>query len=444
MFCSDAQTLAQRAAPRETPPCFPEQVYATSNGIESGVSTIGFRSGRYAPEEARTALENRLALAQLDVDVGEKNRSDNRNMMMEAEEQSKADFQNTTERLRERLTDLHLWKTEMEKEILKVIDMSESLLRRLAELNTSLKALDECVLLTTDCLNARQRRFGEDLQQDEVELQLIKELDILNKAIALIKRSIEQVNDQLNRNRLAKTNLEKAWSDKHEADMLDTEGAHLTPESTNKQHYAGEARSWPQAAQSTVKSWTQHAHDLILSSEHERIASDNLLQLCENILHDVERDVIQQKDTVNAAFQRRLDEYECEKKNLTDKLRKTCDEIAKMEQSIKELENAIVAKDAHVQTVQTRLHLHNQRQNVENCRDPPQKAMLDEMHNVEETIDKLRNQLSNTENNLRHLQDEQMALEKQIHMKNASIQVDRDHCARHRMHFPASTRLRGH
>lgn len=174
MFCSDTQTLAERAAPRETPPCFPEQVYATSNGIESGVSTIGFRSGRYAPEEARTALENRLALAQMDVDVGEKNRSDNKNMMVEAEERSKADFYNTTERLRERLTDLHMWKTEMEKEIFKVIEMNELLLKRLAELNTSLKALDECVLLTTDCLNARQRRFGEDLQQDEVELQLIK------------------------------------------------------------------------------------------------------------------------------------------------------------------------------------------------------------------------------------------------------------------------------
>lgn len=47
-----------------------------------------------------------------------------------------------------------------------------------------------------------------------------------------------------------------------------------------------------------------------------------------------------------------------------------------MEQSIKEMENAIVAKDAYVQIVQTRLHLHNQRQNVENCRDPPQKAYV--------------------------------------------------------------------
>ena len=51
-----------------------------------------------------------------------------------------------------------------------------------------------------------------------------------------------------------------------------------------------------------------------------------------------------------------------------------CNEIPQMEASIKELEQAIVAKDAYVQVNQTRLHLHNQRRAVENCRDPAQAA----------------------------------------------------------------------
>ncbi|VDN18132.1 unnamed protein product [Dibothriocephalus latus] len=87
-----------------------------------------------------------------------------------------------------------------------------------------------------------------------------------------------------------------AWSDKHEADMLDTEGGHLKPTSTNKQHYPGEARAYPQAAQSTVESWTQHPHDIILRAEHERMASEQLLHLACNIINDVTRDVIHQKD----------------------------------------------------------------------------------------------------------------------------------------------------
>ncbi|VDD79394.1 unnamed protein product [Mesocestoides corti] len=487
MYCSDTQTLTQRTAPKEIAPCFPEQVYATSNGIESGVSTIGFRSGRYAPEEAQESLNRRFAQANLDFDISQQTRHDNRNMMTETEEKSKSDFTNTTEKLRERLKDLHFWKSELEKEILDVIATNDRLIKRKRELERTLEALDECVLLTTDCLNARQRRFGEDLQQDAVELELMKasvspELDILNKAIALVKRSIQQVNNQLERNRQAKQDLEMAWSDKHEADLLDSEGAHLKPTSTNKQHYAGEARSWPQAAQSTVQSWTQHAHDLILRSEHERMASEQLYQLCESIAIDVARDVVNQKDCVNVAFQKRLDEYECDKQRLIEQLKKAslesltpwqskfvpfqlanlrctkfiegmhtlpnfekiCTEITELENNIKEMEYAIIAKDAYVKTIQTRLHLHNQRPNVENCRDSPQKAMLDEMHNIQVTIDKLRDQLALTENNLKHLQDTQLMLEKEIHMKNVSIQVDKDHCARHRMAFPSAIRLRGH
>lgn len=123
------------------------------------------------------------------------------------------------------------------------------------------------------------------------------------------------------RNRQSKQDMEMAWSDKYEADLLDSEGAHLKPTSTNKQHYAGEARSWPQAAQSTIQSWTQHAHDLILRAEHERMASEQLLHLCQNIINDVARDVIHEKDVVNAAFQKRLDEYQCDKERLICQLR---------------------------------------------------------------------------------------------------------------------------
>ena len=132
------------------------------------------------------------------------------------------------------------------------------------------------------------------------------------------------------RNREVKAIMESAWSDKHEADMLDSEGAHLTPTCTNKQHYPGEARSWPQAAQSTVSSWVQHTCDLLQRAQAEEKATDKLLQLCTNILHDVERDVMHQKNTVDAAFQRRIDEYETEKINLSEKLKKVSSYLQKM------------------------------------------------------------------------------------------------------------------
>lgn len=174
MLTSSTQVQAQTPVTLEAAPNFPEQVYNASNGIETGIATIGFRSGRYLPDEARCRLKKRLDLAEEDVNVGQASRKYNRDLMAEVETKSKEDFALTTEQMRQRLSDLHTWKGELESEILVVIRKNELLVQKKCELEKSLMALDQCVFLTTDCLNARQRRFGEDLQQDEVELQLLR------------------------------------------------------------------------------------------------------------------------------------------------------------------------------------------------------------------------------------------------------------------------------
>ncbi|VUZ43831.1 unnamed protein product [Hymenolepis diminuta] len=405
---------------------------------------MGFRSGRYTPAEARQNLQNRLLLPEKDVEISQKFRENSADLIYSTLEKTKSNFTNTTESFRNRLQDIHQWARELENEIKRSIEITDLLTKRKRELEISLKALDECLFLATDCVNARQRRFGEDLQQDEVEIQLLRELDMINKHIIFTKEAIESVNEQINKNREAKANMEKAWSDKHEADLLDSEAAHLSITSGNTQYYSGEARAWPQAAQSTPSSWVQHAQDLILVSEAQRKASCCLSDLVEKLLISTEKTIISQKDRVNAALLKRLEEYEFEKQELIGKLRKVCKEITKLERSIEELKSSKAEKEPYVKIVQTRLHLHNQRKGVENCRDQPQQLMLNELHDLEEMIDQLENQIQASIEKLKHLQDEQLVLERQIHMKNASIQVDREHCVRHRERYPSPLRLRGH
>lgn len=114
--------------------------------------------------------------------------------------------------------------------------------------------------------------------------------------------------------------MEKAWSDKHEADQLDSEAAHLSIASGNTQYYPGEARAYPQAAQSTPTSWAQHAQDLILVSEEQRRASCFLSDLVEKLLISTEKTFIAQRNRVNTALMKRLSEYEFEKQQLVSKL----------------------------------------------------------------------------------------------------------------------------
>jgi len=74
--------------------------------------------------------------------------------------------------------------------------------------------------------------------------------------------------------------------------------------------------------QSTAESWAQFNHDNITRCEHERMASIQMRTLSDNILHDTARDVREQADAADNAFERRIREMEDCKAKLMENLKK--------------------------------------------------------------------------------------------------------------------------
>jgi tektin-4 len=60
--------------------------------------------------------------------------------------------------------------------------------------------------------------------------------------------------------------------------------------------------------QSTPESWAQFSHDNIVRAEHERLASQALRNLIDQILTDTSNDMREQCNTVNAEFTNRIQE----------------------------------------------------------------------------------------------------------------------------------------
>ena len=75
-------------------------------------------------------------------------------------------------------------------------------------------------------------------------------------------------------------------------------------------------------SQSTPESWAQFTHDNITRAEHERMSSIQLRTLIDNILNDTSRDMREQADAVDVAFQKRVEEVQDAKNKLEDNLRK--------------------------------------------------------------------------------------------------------------------------
>ena len=83
------------------------------------------------------------------------------------------------------------------------------------------------------------------------------------------------------------------------------------------------------------------------------------------------------------------------KRKLETNLKKTVDEIAQVETSIRNLKDAIWEKDAPHKVAQTRLTNRHQRPNIELCRDEPAHRLVDEVTEIEMTVQQLEKKVRN-------------------------------------------------
>lgn len=125
-------------------------------------------------------------------------------------------------------------------------------------------------------------------------------------------------------------------------------------------------------------------------------------------------------------------------------MKKTVDEIAQVENTIRNLKDAIWEKDAPTKVAQTRLTNRHQRPNIERCRDEPAHRLVEEVTELEGTVRSLETKLEESEERQRELQSIRLALEKEIGVKKNSISIDRERCLRIRTCFPSTNHLCGY
>ncbi|XP_050394478.1 tektin-4 [Patella vulgata] len=419
-----------------------EIVYNGNTGNDMGISTVGFRSSKYNPAEWHETNYSKYYQSFVDRDGSEQIRHESNQTSKEAEATTNKRQAAVTKKLNERVHDINFWKLEIEREITDVISETDLQLAQKKRLENALRATEIPLHIATDNLNCRQRRVGVDMVQDDVELALLKEVEIINNVQDLLKRTISQSEKQIVLNRDAKQNLEMDWSDKKEALEIDTRAAALRNHHTNKQFYPGAAKF--EEIQSTPESWAQFSHDNIVRGEHERMASIQLRTMIDNILEDTSRDMREQCDTVDTALHKRVVEVEDAKTKMEENLGKICDEISSQEKNIEMLKKSIRDKEDPMKVAQTRLHNRTFRPNVELCRDPVQYELVGEVNEISQSIDALHAKLNSAENKLKDLQDNRMALEKEISNKKNSLFIDRNKCMTVRTRYPTTLRLQGY
>ncbi|KAG8433260.1 hypothetical protein GDO86_017517 [Hymenochirus boettgeri] len=314
------------------------------------------------------------------------------------------------------------------------------LVQQKVRLEKALDTTDIPYSISTDNLRCRERREGAELVRDEVEMELIKEVDLIRNVQELLKRTLNQAVEQIRSNRDAKETLEMDYSDKVGAYEMDDKCGRYNNQSTNIQFHFNSSKYEDNT--STPESWAQYTHENIYKAERERMACINLRSLIDNILQDTAEDLRAQCAAVD--FENRCREEEDAKQKLETHLQKTLEEIGNQEKNIAALKQAISDKSPPLKVAQTRLHDRSYRPNVELCRDHVQLRLVSEVGELTESLEALKLKLEESEHSLRNLEDTRMSLEKDITNKANSIFIDREKCMTLRTRYPNGLKLQGY
>ncbi|ESO02100.1 hypothetical protein HELRODRAFT_65637 [Helobdella robusta] len=407
-----------------------------------GVSTVGFRTQKYNPAESSEVMYARFRQILSDLNNAENVNKVSREIISKIERNARQIQFNSTRHLKDRVGDITLWKNQLCEEIketaLEIIQLNEFKTR----LEKAQLAHEIINMIVSDNLNAREHRDGVDKVQDNVELGLLKELEITNSAMELLKRTLKQCEEQIKRNKNCKHEMEMDWSDKKEAHDNDCFNASLKEDSRCKQFYPAAAKF--QEIQSTPESWAQFTHDNLAKAEQERMSSIQLRCLIDNLLDTTANDIRKQADDVNFLFNNRIKVLSETLWKLNEDLTKVNKMVYNCELNIETIKRSIKNYEELMKVAQTRLRNRENRPNVELTRDPAQYSLVSEVNELARSLDALIQKTNESESALKDMLDERTLLEKNKLVVEYSIFIDREKCLPHRTRYPSKMKLLGY
>ncbi|GAB0197827.1 tektin-3 [Grus japonensis] len=397
---------------------------------------------RYTPDDWYKSNLTNYKESETSRHNAERLRVDTTRMIQDKYQQTKKTQVESTKNLGERVNDIEFWKSELCHELDEMIgetnvltDVKKRLERALAETEAPLQVAQECLL-------HREKRMGIDLVHDDVEKQLFTEVDVIRSCQERMQRYLDQAKAQLVSNRAAQHELERDLANKQAALRIDDKCHHLRNTSDGIGYYRGVERV--DATISVPESWAKFTDNNILLSQSERAASAKLRDNIENLLLVTANEMWHQFNVVNVAFTNRIAETADAKSKIQTHLAKTLQEIFQIEMNIEAIRKAIRDKGPPLKVAQTRLDERTRRPNMELCRDTAQLRLVNEVYEIDETIQSLQQRLRDAEDTLQTLVRAKSVLEHDLAVKANSLFIDQEKCMGMRKNFPSTARLVGY
>ncbi|KAK3611711.1 hypothetical protein CHS0354_034380 [Potamilus streckersoni] len=381
---------------------------------------------RFTHQEWTTSNLTKYANAETERQAAERLVEESKRLANEREKRTEKTQKDVNKKFQQRLDDIHYWKKELEDKLSDITVEIDNLQAFKTRVEKALESTNEPLHIAKQCLMNREKRKQIDLVHDDVQKELIKEVETIEGVQTLLKRTLEQAIEQIRLNRKAKFQMEKDLKDKFTAVAIDEYCENLRNNSPSLGFKEGVTKIESNSV--SPEDWQNFSNANILMTERERQSSVELRSLVDGILQQTTNDMRKQCSDVNLAFNKRIAETKDAKSKLEDHLNKVIAQIKEMEENIARLKIAIADKEQPMKLAQTRLDTRKNRPSVELCRDPVQYKLIEEVHEINASIEQLQDRLKDAQDSLKGLIRKQLSLEEDIEVKSNTLFIDEVEC----------------
>ncbi|XP_013079790.1 tektin-3-like isoform X2 [Biomphalaria glabrata] len=394
---------------------------------------------RYQPNDWFLSNSINYTLSDKERSFAERLRADAWRAVKETDARTRNRQNDVTKRLGERVQDIAFWKSELNNEINAMATEMENLKEYKRTCEKALADTANPLHISEECLMNREKRQGIDLVNDDVERSLVKEVEVIKKCQARLKKVLDKAYVQLKMDRAAQHALEIDAKDKHHAQGLDDRMQMLRNSSAGVGYVPG-----IENIDNTItipESWARYTQENIARSQRERANSERLRGEIDSTLRQSANDMWNHFNAVNNAFNTRIRETTDARNKLQAHLQKTMQEIFDMERNVALLRKAIMDKEQPMKVAQTRLDERTRRINVELCNDPAMKSLQREVTEIKESLRILKDRLKSSELSLARLIKTKATLEHDISVKDNTLKIDASFCMGMRKGFPMDPKV---
>ncbi|XP_041483999.1 tektin-B1-like [Lytechinus variegatus] len=332
------------------------------------------------------------------------------------------DMHDNTTRLQNRIDDIETWLQTLEKTRNDVIEETEKLKKDLDLAERALEAKALPLDVASECKTLRDGRRGIDVKDDLANAEVSKEIDVIEDIKDALQAKVTSALEQICLLQEARQQLDLDLRDKNEAKKIDTYAHDLSINSPDICYQPNSTRT-PKGS-TTPQTWEDFSRYNKDRADAEMRSSQRLREAIHSTVAQTDNDLEAQRQATEFAIRKSIHEMKSAKKELEWQKKNTEEEIAMQERNIREQEQAIKDKENPLKLAMTRLENRTYRPNVELCRDNAQYGLVNEVHEIQDSIKALEKKLQDAHNSRDASEKQLYRINQDLELKNNSLDLD--------------------